>query len=186
MFPLGHPLLVKSINHLHTHTHTPTVWLARSRSFEANKRLCSTCKPQTSVEETPMSTQKNKVMIKRKPGTRRKRETPQTLIQPAAHVLTTISNSSNLCQRFPIACPHELISQTAKDNRSCFSFPSRLLFVRGTLLKWDYCGWCWWILPTGGWGLWEEKIWGKRLRLWGTASTIASLCRVAPIGHGPL
>lgn len=74
-----------------------------------------------------MSTQKNNVMIK----IRRKRETPQTLTQPAAHVLTTISNSSNLCQRFPIACPHELISQTEKTIAHVFPFPLDFSLLEG-------------------------------------------------------
>ncbi len=127
MFPLGHPSLVKSFYH----AHTPTVRLARSISFEANERLRSTYKPQPSVEETPMSMKKNKVMIKAKSGTRRKRETPQTLTQPEAHVLTTISNNSNLCQRFPIACPRELISQTAKTIAHVFPSPLDFSLLEG-------------------------------------------------------
>lgn len=127
MFPLGHPPLVESIYN----AHTLTVRLARSRSFEANEHLRLPCKPQASVEETSMSMQKNKVMIKAKPGTLRKGETPQTLTQPEAHVLTTISNSSNLCQHIPIACPPELISQTPKTIAHVFPFPLDFSLLEG-------------------------------------------------------
>lgn len=63
MFPLGHPPLVKSINH--ANTNTATAWLARSRSFEETERpfqLAHLC------GRNGDACKENKAMIKEKSG----------------------------------------------------------------------------------------------------------------------